>query len=235
MTSEYCTPADVLERLRLATDHPDAAYVAECTTVACELIDDRSGLSWTSDGVPVLPAPPYPRRLWRAAIGVATDVYRYKDREADTSGTWGTAPAPPPQDPEQRPGTLRRATGAVASRLGDRVNGLDDVRADRSRRPGRRVWTPPVCRRRRFTPIRPTNSPYRRSGSRRRSVCDRPDPRTIVAEVSVIVAVDGAEPAQLAALDELEAAAWVALETVGTATPGRTDRASSPAVRRCTP
>lgn len=44
------------------------------------------------------------------------------------------------------------------------------------------------------------------------------DPRTIVAEVSVIVVVDGAEPAQLAALDMLEAAAWVALETVGSAT-----------------
>lgn len=44
------------------------------------------------------------------------------------------------------------------------------------------------------------------------------DPRTIVAEVAVIVAVDGAEAAQLAALDMLEAAAWVALETVGTAT-----------------
>jgi len=44
------------------------------------------------------------------------------------------------------------------------------------------------------------------------------DPRTVVAEVSVIVVVDGAEPAQLANLDSLEAAAWVALEQVGTAT-----------------
>ena len=44
------------------------------------------------------------------------------------------------------------------------------------------------------------------------------DPRTIVAEVSVLIAVDGAEPAQLAALDVLEAAVWVALELVGTAT-----------------
>jgi len=44
------------------------------------------------------------------------------------------------------------------------------------------------------------------------------DPRTVVAEVSVIVVVDGAEPAQLAALDDLTAAAWVALELVGTAT-----------------
>jgi hypothetical protein len=44
------------------------------------------------------------------------------------------------------------------------------------------------------------------------------DARTIVAEVSVIVAVDGAEAAQIAALDTLQAVAWVALETVGTAT-----------------
>lgn len=43
------------------------------------------------------------------------------------------------------------------------------------------------------------------------------DPRTVVAEVSVVIVVDGAEPAQLAALDVLEAAAWIALETVGTA------------------
>ena len=97
MTSEYCTAADVLERLRLAPDHPDAAYVAECTTAACELIDDR--LAVDVDGVPTPPAPPYPRALWRAAIGAATDIYRLKDREADTSGTWGTAPAPPPRIP----------------------------------------------------------------------------------------------------------------------------------------
>ncbi len=44
------------------------------------------------------------------------------------------------------------------------------------------------------------------------------DPRTIVAEVSVIVVVDGSEPAQLAALDVLEGAAWVALESIGSAT-----------------
>lgn len=43
------------------------------------------------------------------------------------------------------------------------------------------------------------------------------DPASIVAVVSVVLAVDGAEQSQLAALDELEGAAWVALETVGTA------------------
>ena len=44
------------------------------------------------------------------------------------------------------------------------------------------------------------------------------DPRTIVAEVSVLIVVDGAEPAQVAALDVLEGAAWIALESVGSAT-----------------
>jgi len=97
MATEYCTAADVLERLRLAPDHPDAPYVAECTTVACELIDDR--LSVLVDGIPTPPDPPYPRALWRAAVGVATDVYRFKDRDTDTAGTWAGAPAPPPRIP----------------------------------------------------------------------------------------------------------------------------------------
>ena len=35
--------------------------------------------------------------------------------------------------------------------------------------------------------------------------------------MSVVIAVDGAEQSQLAALDELEGAVWIALETVGTA------------------
>lgn len=98
MASEYCTAADVLARLRLPADHPDAAYVADCTTTANELIDDRLGYE-DADGVIVYPLPPYPRRLWRAAVGAATDIYRLKDRESDTSGTWSTAPAPPPRIP----------------------------------------------------------------------------------------------------------------------------------------
>jgi len=97
MASEYCIVADVLERLRLPPTHPDAPYIGECTTAACELIDDR--LSVLVDDVLTPPEPPYPRRLWRAAIGVATDVYRLKDRDADTSGTWSTAPAPAPRIP----------------------------------------------------------------------------------------------------------------------------------------
>lgn len=95
MTSAYCTPADVLERLRLDTAHRDAAYVADCTTAACELIDDDLGY-YDDTGTLVLPGPPYPLRLWRAAVGVAEDIYRFKDREADTAGTWSTAPAVSP-------------------------------------------------------------------------------------------------------------------------------------------
>lgn len=98
MTSAYCTPADVLARLRLSVDHPDAPYVTDCTTAACELIDDRLGY-YDDAGDLVLPLAPYPRRLWRAAIGVSTDIYRYKDREADTSGTWATTPQTSPRIP----------------------------------------------------------------------------------------------------------------------------------------
>jgi len=98
MASPYCLPADVLARLRLNDQHPDAPYVTECTTAACELIDDRLGYP-DPDGAIVLPVPPYPRRLWRAAIGVAVDIYRFKDRESDTAGTWATATAPAPRIP----------------------------------------------------------------------------------------------------------------------------------------
>jgi hypothetical protein len=41
------------------------------------------------------------------------------------------------------------------------------------------------------------------------------DPVTVVAAVEVIVAVDGAEQAQLAALDRLQGAVWVALDRIG--------------------
>lgn len=78
--------------------HRDAPYVERCTTAACELIDDDLGYL-DAAGVLVLPAAPYPERLWRAAVGAATDIYRFKDREADTSGTWATAPAPAPRIP----------------------------------------------------------------------------------------------------------------------------------------
>lgn len=44
------------------------------------------------------------------------------------------------------------------------------------------------------------------------------DVAELVATVSVLLVVDGAEQAQLEALDDLEGAAWVALEQVGTAT-----------------
>ena len=89
--------------------HRDADYVTRCTTAACELIDEYLGYYVvdvdTGGLVIVLPAPPYPDRLWRAAIGASTDIYRFKDREADTTGTWqnNAAPAPRiPNDPLER-------------------------------------------------------------------------------------------------------------------------------------
>lgn len=87
-----------MDRLRLDPAHRDAAYVARCTEAACELIDDDLTY-YDVDGAPVLPAPPYPDRLWRAAVGAASDIYRFKDREADTSGAWATQPAPAPRIP----------------------------------------------------------------------------------------------------------------------------------------
>lgn len=94
MASPYCTAADVLERLRMDPSHRDAAYVGRCTTAACELIDD-----YLTGAAGELPAAPYPDRLWRAAVGASTDIYRFKDREADTAGTWATSPAPAPRIP----------------------------------------------------------------------------------------------------------------------------------------
>lgn len=43
------------------------------------------------------------------------------------------------------------------------------------------------------------------------------DAAELIAAVGVLIVVDGADEAQLVALDELEALAWVALETVATA------------------
>lgn len=44
------------------------------------------------------------------------------------------------------------------------------------------------------------------------------DTAEVLAVAGVLIVVDGAEHEQLAALDDLESAAWVALEDVGTAT-----------------
>ena len=61
------------------------------------------------------------------------------------------------------------------------------------------------------------------------------DPRTIVAEVSVLIVVDGAEPAQLAALDRLQAAAWVASSMPGPrCSPSRPYAAGGPTLHAVT-
>ena len=87
----------------MTDQHADAAYVGACTEAACELIDNRLMTVAVVDGavVPVVPAPPYPSRLWRAAVGVSIRLYRYKDAEADISETWsaGTQPVRIPRDP----------------------------------------------------------------------------------------------------------------------------------------
>ena len=44
------------------------------------------------------------------------------------------------------------------------------------------------------------------------------DPATVIADVDVIIAVDGADESQRVQLDALEGAVWLALDTFGTAT-----------------
>lgn len=114
MPPEYVTADDVMARLRLPDGHPDAAYVAECTTAANELVDNYLDRHETEvpyvnekghrDGTIVVGAPPlvppYPRSVWRAALGVAIRIYRFKDAESDVSDTWNdTGALRIPRDP----------------------------------------------------------------------------------------------------------------------------------------
>jgi hypothetical protein len=111
---QYVTPDEVMERLRLPAAHADAGYVADCTEAANELVDnylERNGdpvVVYNEKGhrLPDQPAPyppltePFPRPVWRAALGVAIRVYRFKDAESDVSDTWGdTAALRIPRDP----------------------------------------------------------------------------------------------------------------------------------------
>jgi hypothetical protein len=93
MPPEFVTAADVLERLRLDGTDVDAAYIAECTTAANELVAAEVRRSMTgADGEvdPVIAlGPPYPATVWRAALGVAIRVYRFKDAESDVAEAWG--------------------------------------------------------------------------------------------------------------------------------------------------
>ena len=81
MATPYVTPADVLERLRLELDDPDAEYVGRCTDAANELVD-----AYYDDNLVPLVAP-FPASVWRAALGAAIRIYRYKDVESDTGDT----------------------------------------------------------------------------------------------------------------------------------------------------
>ena len=87
MASAYCTPEDVMARLRLDPAHRDAAYVARCTTAACELIDEYL-VTVGADGVETLPAPPFPESVRIGAEFAAIRVYRGKDAASDVSETW---------------------------------------------------------------------------------------------------------------------------------------------------
>jgi hypothetical protein len=100
---EYVAVADVLARLRKKDSDPDAAYIAACTDVANELVDnylersDEPVVRYNEkahrlpDAPPPYPplTPPYPPPVWRGALGVAIRIYRFKDAESDVSDTWG--------------------------------------------------------------------------------------------------------------------------------------------------
>lgn len=96
----YVDVGDVLERLRMKPGDPDADYVAACTDVANERVDDYLRPVSLVDGTTPAVLDPVPRSVWRAALGVAIRVYRFKDTEADVADTWGDAgPLRIPRDP----------------------------------------------------------------------------------------------------------------------------------------
>ena len=87
----FVTADDVIARLRLPVGHPDIAYVARCTTAANELVDDELAVDLSV---------PYPESVWRAALGVAIRIYRFKDAESDVSDAWSdTGALRIPRDP----------------------------------------------------------------------------------------------------------------------------------------
>jgi hypothetical protein len=95
---EYVTAADVLARLRKKPTDPDADYITLCTAAANALV-----FAELTRGDPVATQPivaPVPELIWRAALGVAIRIYRFKDAESDVADTWGdTAALRIPRDP----------------------------------------------------------------------------------------------------------------------------------------
>jgi hypothetical protein len=98
-TPVYVDVADVMERLRLPAGHRDAGYVARCTEVANERVDDYLRPVSLVDATTPPVLDPVPGSVWRAALGAAIRVYRFKDVESDVADTWGdTAPLRIPRD-----------------------------------------------------------------------------------------------------------------------------------------
>ena len=91
---QYATPAEVMTRLHLPPDHPDADYVALCTDAANELID-----AYLERGDDPLVAP-YPAAVHRSAIGASIRIDRFRDTETNLDEAWGTEPVVAlPRDP----------------------------------------------------------------------------------------------------------------------------------------
>jgi len=88
-TPVYVDIADVLARLRKQPTDPDADYIAACTTVANERVDDYLRPVSLVDATTPPVLDPIPESVWRAALGAAMRVYRFKDSESDVSDTWG--------------------------------------------------------------------------------------------------------------------------------------------------
>jgi hypothetical protein len=92
---EFVTVADVLARLRKSAGDRDAGYIAECTAVANELVatELRRSMSGAVGETDPAVAALGTAAVWRAALGVAIRVYRFKDAESDVADTWGDSGA----------------------------------------------------------------------------------------------------------------------------------------------
>lgn len=86
---QYTTVADVLARLRLATDTPDAGFVALCVQAANERVDQWLDRTDPTDTVWPPLAAPYPAEVTAAATNAAIHVYRYKDAVSDIADAFG--------------------------------------------------------------------------------------------------------------------------------------------------
>jgi hypothetical protein len=101
---EFVTAQDVMDRLHKKPGDRDEDYIAQCAAaanelVAAELRRSMTGADGETDPLDEL-GPPWPVSVWRAALGVAIRVYRFKDAESDVAETWGdTGGIRIPRDP----------------------------------------------------------------------------------------------------------------------------------------